>query len=131
MAYTYTEPTGGVFSDAVSEVRYYLGDTTPAAPFSLSDAEIQFELAQSSNNRKLAAANAAYKMAVRYGSEATTSKSVGNLSLTRSYASLRDQYAALATQLRTGADTGATGGPAFTGGDGTPQFTVGQFDYEE
>lgn len=130
MAYTYSEPSGGVFADAVSEVRYLLGDTTPSAPFSLTDAEIQYELAQAGGNRRLAAANAAYRMATRYSEQAVTTKSVGNLSLTKEYSSTADRYSRLAEQLRSGSDKGLVGGPIFTADSTTPQFTLGMNDYE-
>lgn len=131
MAYTYTEPVGGVFVDAISEVRYYLNDRTPAAPFSLSDAEITFELGQVSQNRLLAASNAASIMAVVYGSQATTNKSVGNLSIAKRYDGLRDMYDALSRRLRAQSSSGRVAGGIFTGTSTDPEFYVGQFDNTE
>jgi hypothetical protein len=130
MAYTYADPTNGVFDTPVSNVRYLVEDTTPAAPFSLSDGEITVEVTAASGNITLAAANVAYKMARRYAKEATTSKSVGNLSLSRNYDGVASSYLALASDLRSGLNKGSGAiAPIFTGADIPQQFAVGQYDY--
>lgn len=130
MAYTYTEPVNGVFADPVSEVRFLLGDTVPAAPFSLSDAEIQYLLDKPNANTHTAASDAAYQMGTRYIKQsATTSKTVGNLSLSVNYGELGKQYYALATSLRAGGDTGLSAAPAYDTDYCEPQFRLGQFDY--
>lgn len=129
MPYTYTEPSGGVFADAKSEVRYLVQDRTPSEPFSLSDAEIMYELANANQDRRRAAASVAFQMAIRYGQEATTAKSVANTSLSRDYEKAKKTYEGLARTLLQGG-AGAAPAPIFTGdtGSGTPQFTLGQFD---
>lgn len=131
MSYTYDEPVDGVFEDTVSNVRYLLGDKAPSTPFSLSDGEIQFELAQAVNVISVAAANAAFSMSIRYSAEAVTSKSVGNLSLSRDYAGMAGRFMALSRNLRSKANVGAVASGIFTGGTNIdPQFTTGQFDYK-
>lgn len=134
MSYTYDEPVDGVFDDQVSQVRYLVGDTSPAGPYSLSDAEIQYEAAQTSSGEPLVvdqiAANVAYAMGDRYSRESATSKSVGNLSLSRDYASLAGRYYAKASALRSGRNRGRAAVPLWNGVP-DPQFYLGQFDYSD
>lgn len=124
--YNYSEPIGGVFSTDLFEVRYLLGDTAPSAPFSLSDAEIEYEISQASTPR-VAAANVAYKMSNLYGRESVTSKSVGDTSISRNYASVAGHYRVLALKLRSNADRGAVAGVLWTGPT-EPEFTLGKHD---
>jgi hypothetical protein len=132
MSYTYNEPTGGVFGDDVSRVRYLLSDKTPAAPFSLSDGEIQYELTAAAGNVNLAAASVAYKMGQAYTRQATTSKSVGDLSLSRNYSGVAQSFFALSDELRSGRATNGITASGFFVADQPiePAFYVGQFDYE-
>ena len=135
MAYTYTEPASGVFASAVSEVRFLLGDTVPASPFSLTDAQIEYLIAQRSDNRRAAAADAAFKMSNIYTSySSTTAKSVGNLSLSKSYGDAADRYRGLSAELRRSVDLGSNNAPGLIQYDTdtvTPQFYLGQFDNPE
>lgn len=129
MPYTYAEPVNGVFPTPTSEVRFLLADTTPAAPFSLSDAEIEYILTRHDGEVALAAGDVAFQMGTRYSAEsATASKSVGNLSLSYNYAGLADRYYGLAATLRSGRDRSArVAGPVFF--EAETQFTIGQFDH--
>lgn len=125
-AYTYAPPVGGVFPTVKDRVRYLVGDRRPAAPFSLSDSEIEFELLEASNDPNEAAARVAHAMADSYSSESATSKSVGSLSISRGYSDTARRFYLKARALR--GSGGAVAG-IFTGGAaGEPQFFVGQFD---
>lgn len=127
MSYTYAEPSGGVFAEPTHEVRYLLGDTLPVAPFSLSDGEIGYELALAGNVVRLAASNVAYKMSGRYSSQSITSKSVGDLSISRDYGAVASRYIGLSVTLRSGRDRGISPGMFFTG-SGDEQFALGKHD---
>jgi len=138
MTYTYVEPdvTTGIFPDPVSEARYLLGDTDPTGPFSLTDAEMGYEIAKTRNDDgspypRAAAANAAYKMGMRYQKEAAvTSKSVGGLSLSVNYSQQALAYKNMSDQIRRERDLGSSMAafvPSYAVVD--TQFTLGQFDY--
>jgi hypothetical protein len=124
--YTYSEPVAGVYSEPWYEVRYLLNDTVPAAPFSLSDAEIQYELVAVAGVVRFAAANVAMKMSGRYSSQAVKSKHVGNTSISRDYTHVSGYYRMLATNIRSNKDRGYMPAVYYTGGvtAADAQFTV-------
>lgn len=139
MTYTYSEPSGGVFPDDRSHVRYLIGDTAPAAPFSLTDAEIDFELASTvnpdaTNNIRQAAGNVAYRMSLAYQKAANDkSKSVGNLSISSAYAEQAAAFKSISIAIRKGYDMGndqAAGQVWYDTTDVNPQFHLGQFDFK-
>ena len=132
MPYTYEEPDEdtGLFDEPWYEVRYLVNDKTPAAPFSLSDAEVKRELAQAGGSVYRAAAEVAFQMALAYGRQAVTSKSVGSLSISRSYSGLQAQYEALSRMLRRRGN-GRTASAVFTGDEAQVEFFVGQHDNED
>lgn len=126
MAYTYNTPTAGSF-DAISEVRYIVGDRTPsAAGRSLDDSEILYELAAVNGNRHAAAAAVAQAMGDSFSAESATSKSAGGLSISRDYASTAKRYYLKARSLRRGTRVSAG---ISTGTGSAPQFWLGQHDY--
>jgi hypothetical protein len=106
--YTYTEPAGGSFNSATSEIRFLINDTKPAAPDSLSDDELSYLLGQQADgSRRRAAAAAARRMAGRFARKSgVMSKSVNGLTLQYSYGQLATSYHELAHDLETGAETG-------------------------
>lgn len=126
MAYTYNPPTDGAF-DAISEVRYIVGDRRPGVTaFSLSDAEIAFELQRVNGNRQAAAAAVAQVMGDSFSSESATSKSAGGLSISRDYADTAKRYYLKARSLRRGTRVSAG---FYTGTHSAPQFSLGMHDY--
>mgnify|MGYP000237462443 CR=1 FL=1 len=114
MTWTYTPPSADdndvlVFTDDVSWVRYRLGDTTKT-PQSLDDNEILFEVQQDDpKNLWAAASRCAYAMADRYRavSGSSTSKTVGNSSLSKTHADEYNRYRELAERLARRAPGGA------------------------
>ena len=125
MSFTYTEPIAGVFSTLKDEVRF-LGQDTVESVASLSDEEIAYLLVSYENQIYISASQLAATIAVKYGKEAAvTSRSVGDLSISVSYADASKFYQTLADKLMLGkqdnfAKTYFVVAPA--------QFTIGQFD---
>lgn len=139
MSYTYNEPESGVFTDDVSWIRYLINDTNPSAPFSLTDAQIEFEIVQMKNpdgstNIRQSAGNVAYRMSMAYQKAAdASSKSVGYLSLSYNYGAQAAAYKALSNEVRKGYDLGLdqiAGQIWYDTGDVEPQFHLRQFDYK-
>lgn len=131
MAYSYFPPTGGVFAQARSEVRFLLQDTAPAAPDSLQDEELDYLLVQTSQDRRKAAARAARRMALVYSRKSgVSSKSVNGLSLSYNYADLAQTYLALAEDLENDVEGGGLAfAPVWTGSDDRADpFDEGMFD---
>jgi hypothetical protein len=125
MAFTYTLPTSGVFPTLKDEVRFLVMDTVLSS-FSLDDTEIAYLLKQFDDRVYLAASQGALSISVKYSKEASTSsKSVGDLSLTLSYLDSAKEYKTLSEQLRLGKisnDLVAFFEPS------EELFTIGQFD---
>lgn len=138
MSYTYNEPAAGVFPDETSYVRYLIHDTSPAAPFSLTDAEVEFEIVQMKNpdgtsNIRQSAGNVAYRMSMEYQKAAdAASKSVGSLHLSYNYSAQAGAYKSISNEVRKGYDHGLdqnAGVIWYDTGDVEPQFHLNQFDY--
>lgn len=119
MTWTYNAPVAGVWPDETSHVRFLVGDRVQS-PQSLSDEEIAALIAEDvADNGSPAdvyavAALVADAMATSYEAEAdSTSKKVGNSSLTRSFTSrstrFRDLAARLAAKARKGSTSTLTG----------------------
>lgn len=103
-SYTYVAPINGVYAVPESEVRFLLGDTEPSGPDSLTDAEVSYLLAQTSdesgNHVRAAAARGARQLAVYFDRKAqVTSKSVAGLSISYAFAATAQAYKDLAAQL--------------------------------
>lgn len=109
MAYTYTQPSGGVWAADKDRIRFLVRDTSPRPPHSLSDEEIQALIAewQTANpatpiDHYAIAAEVAEAMGDSYaGVGEGGSKAVGNVSLSRaSHAHTARRYTAMAARLR-------------------------------
>jgi hypothetical protein len=129
--YSYSPPVGGVFTAQKDEVRFLLNDTTPSAPYSVSDEEIQYLLVQAGNDVYQAASRAARRMATAYAKSAGSTKRVGNLALTKDAAAQAAAYNALAEELASGdGDDAPMMGNAIAC-DGPGPFWERQFDNPE
>jgi hypothetical protein len=96
MTWTYSaDPT----SSKKDAVRWLIGDTNPDAPL-IQDEEIKFNLMEMNDEIYRSAANCAQNIAAFYTGEAqSTSKSVGGLSLSKSFGDKASRYERLAKQL--------------------------------
>lgn len=96
MAWTYS---GNPSSSNSDTVRFLMGDVVSTAEVTLSNEEVAYLLATWANDVYEAARNGCEMLAARYTGKATTSKSVGDLSLSKDYSGaasrLREQAAAI------------------------------------
>ncbi len=125
-------PTSGVSysgdpsTSDLDTVRFLIRDTDISDP-AFTDAELTFLLTEWSDPY-VAAWNAADTLTSRYAGLASISKSVGDLSLSTSYASQADSYRQVATNLRAMATRRGSVLIYDTGQDAEQRFTLGQFD---
>lgn len=94
MAFTYVDPTSG----DRDKVRFLIQDTDPTDPL-LQDAEITF-LLSTWGNIYAAAAYAAEAIAGRYAHKTNYSRSIGDLSISESYATSAAEFRELAKSLK-------------------------------
>lgn len=96
MSWTYSaDPT----SSAKDAVRFLIGDTDETNQL-VEDEEIYFNLLEVDQNIYRAASNTCYNLAARYTGEAqSTSKSVGGLSISKSFGDKAQRYERLAKDL--------------------------------
>ncbi len=95
MAFTYGgDPT----ASSLAKVRFLIGDTD-STDYELEDAEINFMVSEF-DDAYTAASFCADIIAGKFARQADTSKSVGDLSLSKTYSSRSREYAALAARLR-------------------------------
>lgn len=96
MTFTYT---GDPSVSARDRVRFLMGDVVSTAEVTLSDEEIAYLLDTWNDDVYEAARNGCEMLAARFTGKATTSKSVGDLSLSKDYAGaasrFREQAAAI------------------------------------
>jgi hypothetical protein len=96
VSWTYSGNPSASNADAV---RFLMGDVVATAEVTLSNAEVTYLLATWGNDVYEAARNGCEMLAARYTGKATTSKSVGDLSLSKDYSGaasrLREQAAAI------------------------------------
>jgi hypothetical protein len=96
MGWTYS---GNPQSSTKDAIRFMVGDTVEASPL-LQDEEIYFALGEVSNNIYRAASNVCYNLAAQFtGLAQQESKSVGGLSLSKSYGDRAQRYERLAKDL--------------------------------
>ena len=96
MSWTYSADPTSSYKDAV---RFLIGDTNPDDPL-LQDEEINFNLMEVNYNTYRAASNSCYSLAALFTGEAqSTSKSVGGLSLSKSFGDKAQRYERLAKDL--------------------------------
>ena len=95
MAFTYG---GDPAASVLAKVRFLVGDTD-AADYELEDAEITAMISDFIDAYTVAAFCAEI-VAGRFARQADTSKSVGDLSLSKTYSSRSREYAALAGRLK-------------------------------
>jgi hypothetical protein len=94
MAFTYVDPSSG----DRDKVRFLIGDTDANDPI-LQDGEITFLLSTWGNIYK-AAAYAAEAIAGRYAHKTNYSRSIGDLSISESYATSAAEFRELAKSLK-------------------------------
>lgn len=122
MTWTYG---GDPAASPVAEVRFLIGDTIETS-LSLTDKEIEYLLEENDNETWQTAADSANRMAVRFVSMSSTSKKVGDLTLSYDYADTAKRYFALEAKLRRGKG-GGTGAPYMA--DSSPHvFHIGMGD---
>ena len=124
MSWTYS---GDPSTSKRDEVRFLLGDTKGERPVSLSDAEIDWLLAQSLNDPYRAGANAAQQMAGSYAMLTQKARTIGDLTVVNDYASAERRMLALSDRLLLGPRSGMIGPPVMES-TSVSQFKVGQFD---
>jgi hypothetical protein len=95
MTWTYTGDPNVSDRD---KVRFLVGDVSSTAEATLTDEEIEY-LLESWPDVYEAARAAAEALAARYSGKATTSKSVGDLSLSKDYSSAAQQFRDVADRL--------------------------------
>lgn len=96
MTWTYTADPSTSTKDAV---RFLIGDTDETNQV-IQDEEIYFNLGEVGGEPYRAASNTCYNLAARYTSEAqSTSKSVGGLSISKSFGDKASRYERLAKDL--------------------------------
>ena len=96
MTWTYTADPSSSQKDAV---RYFIGDVNPDDPL-VQDEEIYFNLQEVNGEIYRAASNTCYNLAAKFTGEAqSTSKSVGGLSLSKSFGDKAQRYERLAKDL--------------------------------
>jgi hypothetical protein len=95
MTFTYSGNPAASDKDAV---RFLLNDTTEANETNISDEEINYLLAQWENVYEAARAGAEH-LAATYAQLADTSKSVGDISISKTYSNQAAQYHTLAQSL--------------------------------
>ena len=89
MAWTYT---GDPSVSARDKVRFLMGDIVQTAEVTLSDEEIAYLLDVWNDDVYEAARNGCESLAARFSAKATTSKSVGDLSLSKDYAGAASRF---------------------------------------
>jgi len=96
VTWTYTADPSSSKKDAV---RYFIGDVNPDDPL-VQDEEIYFNLQEVNGEIYRAASNTCYNLAAKFTGEAqSTSKSVGGLSLSKSFGDKAQRYERLAKDL--------------------------------
>lgn len=96
MTWTYTgDPS---VSDR-DKVRFLTGDVVSTAEATLSDEEIEYLLDEWANDVYDAAEAGCLMLAARFTGKATTSKSVGDLSLSKDYSGAAKQFQEQATRI--------------------------------
>ena len=96
MGWTYS---GNPSSSTKDAVRFMIGDTVEATPL-VQDEEIYFSLAEVSQSIYRAASNVCYNLAAQFtGLSQSESKSVGGLSLSKTYGDRAQRYERLAKDL--------------------------------
>jgi hypothetical protein len=144
VTFTYTLPTGTplAFANPVHRLRFLLRDTTQT-PQSLQDEELGLLLAEwaAANGGSTdydfygIAAGAAESMADSFSGAASTSKAVGDVSLSSTYSGQAERYRQLARRLGARSTTGGPGvmrGMGLAGGAAAAArpsvFTLGALD---
>jgi hypothetical protein len=94
MAFTYVDPTSG----NRDKIRFLVGDTD-STDFHLHDAEITY-LFETWGNVYAAAAYAAEIIAAKYAHKTNYSRSIGDLSISESYATSAQEFRELAKRLK-------------------------------
>jgi len=94
MAFTYIDPTSG----NRDKIRFLIGDTD-STDFHLHDAEVTY-LFDTWGNVYKAAAYAAEIIAAKYAHKTNYSRSIGDLSISESYATSAQEFRELAKNLR-------------------------------
>lgn len=94
MAFTYIDPTSG----NRDKIRFLIGDTD-STDFHLHDAEVTY-LFDTWGNVYAAAAYAAEIIAAKYAHKTNYSRSIGDLSISESYATSAQEFRELAKSLR-------------------------------
>lgn len=110
-------------------VRFLVGDTDTTNQ-QVTDEVITWLLSENNNDVHLAAAQACTGLAGTYASKATTTKSVGQLSLSRDYSAQSTRWSERAAQLREDAMLRHPPSPKYYEDDddnvfGPAQFTMG------
>lgn len=122
MAWTYS---GNPASSDRDWIRFRLGDSKVETPQSLSDAELDYLLAEEVD-KYMAASKAAEIMSAAYMATSVTQKQVGDLRLSYGYADTGKRYAALAKELAGGEARGIVG--LLSTDDSPGYFQIGMFD---
>ena len=134
-SFTYS---GDPSTRSLDAVRFLIHDTDPA-DYWMTDGEITYILGQTAGSVYQAAHDACYVLAGQFARQADTTKTVGDLTLSRKYSQRSEEYLALAERfaelaarreppspwikadaLKVGVDRTTTTGT---------EFSVGQFDY--
>lgn len=96
MTWTYT---GDPSVSPRDRVRFLVGDITQTAEATLNDEEIEYLLGEWGDDIYDAAEAGCLILAARYTGKATTSKSVGDLSLSKDYSGAATQFQEQATRI--------------------------------
>ena len=124
MAWTYS---GDPAANAKDQVRFTIGDTDTTDQ-QLNDAEINW-LVSSRGSARQAAPYAAEAIAAKLARESDSSKSVGDMSLSRSLSARSQKYYDLAKRLTLQAADFDPPVPWVNSNALGPEFAVGQMDY--
>lgn len=124
MTWTYS---GDPAASALDQVRFTIGDTDTNDQ-QLNNAEINY-LISARGSAALAAPYAAEAIAAKLARESDSSKSVGDLSLSKSLSARSEKYYALAERLTTQAGNFDPPVPWVNSNALGAEFAVGQMDY--
>ena len=124
MAWTYS---GDPAANAKDQVRFAIGDTDTTDQ-QLNDAEINW-LISARGSASQAAPYAAEAIAAKLARESDSSKSVGDMSLSRSLSARSQKYYDLAKRLTIQANDFSPSVPWVNPNALGPEFAVGQMDY--